>query len=69
MKWNVFVALIICIVCHEAIAQTDQISQSDRRLVYGTDNRIEPYAISDTNLLTLVQADVAIISRTKFFFF
>jgi hypothetical protein len=40
--------------------------EEDKRLVYGNDDRIEPYSISDSDLLTLVQADVALFPNYYF---
>lgn len=34
--------------------------EDDKRLVYGNDDRTEPYAITDSDLRNLIQADVAI---------
>jgi hypothetical protein len=49
------VCLLFCVIA--AFATIDE----DKRLVYGNDDRTEPYSISDPDLLTLIQADVALI--------
>jgi V8-like Glu-specific endopeptidase len=36
--------------------------EEDKRLVYGNDDRTEPYSITNSDLLNLIQADVALIS-------
>jgi len=40
--------------------------EEDKRLVYGNDDRAEPYSISDSDLLNLVQADVALFPTYYF---
>jgi len=54
------VCLVFCVLA--AFATIEE----DKRLVYGSDDRTEPYSISDSDLLTLIQADVALIPTEYF---
>jgi len=54
---NVFVVLSLLAI---AVAATDN---KDNKVIYGQDDRQEPYTITSDNILKLIQADVAIVFK------